>query len=216
MKHPTLTPVMLRAILSVVLLLLGGIGVGIFMVGYHQLQSFIASSQSVSTQAQSSASSLNGLTQTKEFLDKHATTVARASQLVAQSKSYIYQDQIISDINQCATEAGLSITNISFTDSTTATGSSTSSGASTSTAPTTTVPSAGSAASSTAPAVKSTTATVTLANPVNYVSMLNFIHLVEQSLFRMQISKISLSSSADAQGSNQVTSDALSIEVYIQ
>jgi hypothetical protein len=58
------------------------------------------------------------------------------------------------------------------------------------------------------------TATVSLKNPVNYDAMLNFIHLVEQSLFRMQISQISLSQSQGDQGG--LTSDILTIEVYVR
>lgn len=221
MKSRTLSPSMLRIILSIALVLFFFLGIVIFILGYKRLGVVNADAQTIATKAQESQSSLNRLMATKTLLENNASTVERANQLVAQSRSYVYQDQIISDINKYATEAGLSITDITFTDSkTTATGSGASSTSSTGAASAssgTTGTSTGTASvGGTTPAgIKSVTAQVTTANPVSYIAMLTFIHLVEQSLFRMQISQINLSRS-DAAGSNQISSNALTIEVFIR
>ena len=210
----SLTPVKLRVILSLCLVVLCVVGVGLFTVGYGKLKTFAASVQDVADQAQASQSSVQDLIATKQFLAQNSEAVDRASQLVAESKSYVYQDQIISDLNKYASEAGLSITNITFTDATTtAVGSSSSS----TPAPAATGTPAGAPAASAAPAgVKSMTASVTIKNPTSYLSMLNFIHLVEQSLFRMQISQIGISASNDSSSQGQVSSDVLTIEVYVR
>ncbi len=218
MNPRTMTPSILRIVLSVVMLLLVGAAVGVVMIGYNQLKTFAVAAQNTASQAQASESSVNNLVQTKKILEQDASTVQRAELLVAESKSYMYQDQIINDINKYAGEAGLSVTNITFTEAKTSSvaASSTSSAASSNTS--TAAGSAGttSATGGTPVGVKSMTATVTIKNPTDYDAMLTFIHLVEQSLFRMQISQISLSRSSDIQNPNKVSSDVLTIEVYVR
>lgn len=205
-----LTPTTLRIVLIAALLLLAALGTGLFMVGYGQVKDYAADAQKTAAEASASNSSLQDLIATKQELEQDSDTVNRAAQIVAQSQSYKYQDQIITDIARFTSEAGLSVTNISFTDTKT-----TSVPATTGTAAGTTTPEGGVVGA--APAgVKSVTATVTLKNPVEYEKMLNFIHLIEQSLFRMQISQISLSRSTDANNPNLVSSDVLTIEVFIR
>ena len=202
MKTTTLTPTRLRLILISVLVLLFAAGGVIFMYGYQNITAFSATAQVVAAQAQASNSSLQTLITTKRELEKDASAVSRASQLVSESKSYVYQDQIISDINKYANEAGVGITNITFTDTKTTAVTSPTTSANAASAPT---------------GIKSETASVTLANPVDYYKMLNFIHFIEQSLFKMQISQIGLSrSGSNDGGSNTITSDVLTIEVYIR
>ena len=204
MKLSSMTPVKLRLILGFSLVVLSILGVVVFTFGYGQLKDFVVTAQDVASKAQTSQSSVQELVTTKKFLETNADAVNRANQLVAESKSYVYQDQVISDINKYASEAGLVITNITFAAATT-----TATGGSTST------PAAGSATA--APSgVKSITANVTVQNPTDYLAMLNFIHLIEQSLFRMQISQVGISASSDDKNPNQVSSDVLTIEVYVR
>ena len=205
MKLSSMTPVKLRLILGFSLIILSVIGVGVFTFGYSQLKDFVVTAQDVATKAQTSQSSVQDLVTTKKFLEANADAVNRANQLVAESKSYVYQDQVISDINKYASEAGLIITNITFAAATTT--------ATSNSAPTT--PATGSATA--APSgVKSITANVPVQNPTDYLAMLNFIHLIEQSLFRMQISQVGISGSNDDKHPNQVSSDVLTIEVYVR
>lgn len=103
-----------------------------------------------------------------------------------------------------AAQAGLTITSISFTNSQ-QTSATTPSGTATT------------AAVMTAPSgVKSMTITVALKNPVEYTRMLNFLHYIEQSLFIMHIKQVGLSKTADAKDGALVSSDILTIEVYIR
>ena len=75
---------------------------------------------------------------------------------------------------------------------------------------------AGAGVAATPAGVKSMTASVTIKNPTDYMSMLRFTHLIEQSLFRMQVSQVGISASADVAHPNQVNSDILTIEVYVR
>lgn len=207
MNLKNMTPVKLRIVLALSLVVLSILGVGVFTFGYGQLKQFAVSAQDVATKAQASQSSVRDLVATKKFLESNTDAVNRANQLAAESKSYVYQDQVISDINKYASEAGLAITNIAFTAPTTA--------AVGGTPGTTSTPATGST-SATPAGVKSMTANVTVQNPTNYLAMLNFIHLIEQSLFRMQISQVGISTSGDDKNPNQVSSDILTIEVYVR
>lgn len=211
MKKQSLTPVKLRAILIVLLLVLAGAGVGVFVYGYRQLNTHATNAQETATKAEASRSSLQNLTVTEKFLAANDDVVNRADQLASESKSYLYQDQIISDINKYANEAGIEITNISFDNPV-----STSVSTATPAAGTNDTATAASPTSAAPTNVKSTVATVTIKSPTSYSSMLAFIHLVEQSLFRMQISKIGLSQANDQAGKGNITSDTLTIEAYIR
>lgn len=212
MNLASITPTKLRIILLLCLVVLSVIGVALFTVGYNRLETFAASTQTVASQAQASQSSVQNLVTTKEFLAQNQAAVSRASQLVAESKSYVYQDQIISDINTYAGEAGLTISSITFDAPTTAAVAAPAAAAPAGTAGAAPAVSAGAAPAG----VKSMTASVTIKNPTNYTSMLSFVHLIEQSLFRMQISQIGISAAPGGTGSNQVTSDILTIEVYVR
>lgn len=215
MNRSRLSPVKLRLILIACLVLLVGAGGGVFMVGYNVLADYSAKARTTAAEAQASNSSLQNLIVVKRELAEKQDTVERASQIVAASKSYVYQDQIIRDINNFANNAGLSVTNITFAD---AKVTPTTPSATTSSSPTTANNSSAAAAgnaSAVPSGVKSMTATVTLKNPVDYNAMLRFIHSIEGSLFKMRISQVTLSRPADAKG-NEVTSDVLTIEVYVR
>lgn len=200
MKKSALTPTRLRIVLSVVLLLLAAAGVGVFTLGYKQLSQHVANAQQVATEAEASRSSLQNLMATKKFLADNQDVIARADRLVSQSKSYYYQDQMINDINAYAEKAGVKIANISFEDTKETT---------------VTVGAAATPGTGTTPVgVKSRTATISVANPINYDAMLSFIHLIEQSLFRMQVLRVGMSQSSESP--NQISSDAFTIEVYVR
>ena len=200
MRQSSLTPVRLRAILAGILVLISGAGVGMFAFGYTQLKAHATAAQEVATQAEASRSSLENLTAVKKYLAENSSTVARADQLVAQSKLYVYQDKIIQDINAYASKAGLGIESITFDDESSKTTTSSTTYTSTST-----------------PAgIKSTTATIAIASPTNYSALLRFMNLIEQSLFRMQISRIGIAHADQISGDNQLTSEVFTVEVYIR
>lgn len=128
----------------------------------------------------------------------------KAEQIVADSQSYQYQNQIINDLTEYANQAGISITSFTFQETTDGGTTTSSSSNSASSAPTDTQK-----ASS---GLKSIPVSIQLGEGVKYENLLHFVYLIEQNLTRMQLSEISFSggdgSSAGAQ--------TLNLEVYIR
>lgn len=196
MKKIHLTATKLRLILSgslFVIILIASVG---FSLADGTLQTMASDVSHTTVDATASRDALQTLQKIQQQLSDDKDVVARASSIVAESQSYQYQDQIVNDLNDYAKKAGISITNLDFgATSTTATP----------TAPVTTTP--------TPAGVKSTAVTVTLKNPVNYNSLLHFFSSIEQNLTKMQISKIGISK---GNSGNDVSSDILTIQVYIR
>jgi Sec-independent protein translocase protein TatA len=205
MKTSTLTPVKLRLMLSISLFLIVCIAAVLFYFAQSKLRAEATSISHTVVDAKASQNNLQTLQKIQSELQKYNETVGKANSIVAASQSYQYQDQIITDLKDYATAAGITIVNLDF--STTKTGTATPTTPATGTAtPAPTAPAA--------PAgVKSITVSATLANPVDYMSMLRFLNSIEQNLTKMQVSKISLSKSDKG---NAVTSDILTIEVYVR
>lgn len=199
-KSKKLTATGLRLMLSVSLFVIAAIGVVGFFYAKNNLQAVAVDTSHTVVDASASQDNLRTLQKVQKTLADNKDVVSRTSSIVADSQSYQYQDQIISDLNNYATKAGISITNLDFSTTTAA-------------APASAAGSPKAVASPQPNGVKSTSVTVTLSNPVSYNHLLTFIRSVEQNLTKMQISRVSLSKGVD---SNSVSSDALAIEVYIR
>lgn len=194
----SLTAIRLRLILSTSLVVMALLGGSLVYFANSYLSGIATEVSHASVDASASKNNVTTLEKIKAILDTNKDVVQRASGIVAASKSYQYQNQIITDLNDFAARTGVTITNVNF-------GSSAASGASGG-AQTTPSPSVG--------GLNTTSATITLATPVNYYNLLHFLRAIEQNLTKMQVSRVSLSKGT-AEGDN-VTTDALTIEVYIQ
>lgn len=210
-KKFTLTATNLRIILAVSLVVITAIGAGGFALAYNWLDGFAADASTVASQAAASESELQELSQTEKMLKTQHHAVERASKIAAESKSYQYQDQIINDLNDFARKAGITISDITFADDNAKGGSSSNSSSSSSSS---------SKTGTSLPAIaglKATTASVTVKNPVEYRKLLTFMYLVEQSLTKMRIANVDLSrSTAQGQAPDSITSNTLTIEVYLR
>lgn len=122
-------------------------------------------------------------------LDTHKDSVARAEAIVADTKYYEYQDQIVRDITSYANAAGVTILGFDF-------------------------PVAVAAKGSPAKGVKSVAATISLASPVPYDNYLKFLKLIERNLTKMQVSELNLTSDLSTFG--RVGSPTISMEVYVR
>lgn len=223
MKASTMTAVKLRLILIAALVLVMIAGGALFSFGYSLLSDKAKETSEVATQASSSNTKIQQLNATKKLLDSNTKAVERASKIVANSESYVYQDQIIDDLNRIANKSGIQILDITFTDATVTGGASSvtaapAAGASPSS--TATTPTAGGAAGAPAalsPSVKAVSASVKISEKVQYDKMLDFLYAVEQNLTKMSISKVSLRK-ADGlvDGKPAVSTDQLTIEVYMR
>ncbi len=195
-KGRPLTATQLRLMLSLSLFIITIIAaVGFYFVNSH-LKTYAVEVSHVVVDASASRDNLQNLQKIEKQLKEDQDVVQKTNNIVAESRSYQYQDQIITDINGYATRAGIGITDINFSQAASSSQSSTPT-------PTAPVPSG----------VKSTSVAITLKNPVDYNSLLRFIKSIEQNLTKMQVSRINLSKDTSSSG---VTSDILTLQVYIR
>ena len=197
-KGRPFTATQLRLLLSVsmfVIAVLAGVG---FVLVNSQLKEYAIQVSHVAADASASRDNLQNLQTIEKQLKDDQDIVQKTNSIVAESQSYQYQDQIITDINNYASRSGIGITDINFSSQT---ASNTTPGATT---PSTQIIPSG---------VKSSSVVITLKNPVNYDSMLRFIRSIEQNLTKMQVSRINLSRDTSTAG---VTSDVLTLQVYVR
>lgn len=195
MKKYPLTATRLRIILSVSMFVTIAIATAIAWLAYAQLRGLAVDVSHTTLDANASQNNIQTLQRIQQKLAGEKDVIERARGIVADSQTYQYQDQIINDLQKYAAKAGVAITNLDFTASTT----------------TTAPPAAGTAV---APAgVKSTSASITLKTPIDYDALLRFLRSIEQNLTKMQISRISLSKGTTG---SEVLSEVLTIEVYIR
>lgn len=193
-----MTPTKLRLILLGSIVLLLGLSIISFWFFRVQLVNFAQQVHDDSAAATVSSSDLSRLQELKFDLNNESVAVTRAKSIVADSKYYSYQDQIISDITSYASKSGVSITSFAFT-------SDSAQGSVAATAPVKPV----------GPAVpaglKTISTTITLKSPVNFQALMNFVHALEVNLTHMQLTGISI---AKGSGKDDVTVNPLTVEVY--
>lgn len=143
-------------------------------------------------------------------LDREKTVAERTRKIVAESKLYQYQNEIISDFQTYASEAGVGkIIGFTFAQNS-STVTTTTSSKSTSTATPATTP----AITNTGPqpkGVNSVQATITF-DESDYRSMLKLIKRIEQNVTRMQITNLTLSPKPLAE--NILINPTMTIRVY--
>ena len=205
-----LTATALRAILATVLVLVAGMGVVVFVLGYQRIIAYANSTAQTAKQADASSHVLQDLNALRAELDKNADAAKKSTGMIASSSDYAYQEQIIETVTSKAMFTGVALDNVSFTSAATST---TSGGAGTATSGVTPTP----AASASLPAgLRTAAATVTLKNPVDYNSLLNFLYSLEHSVPSISVSSVDLTKSATASGGGSVVCGPLNIEVYIR
>lgn len=198
MARTAFTATKLRLMLTISMLVIVALAwAAIHFMNESVLKPYATTVSHASADAQASQDNLQTLQRIEKELNTYASTMDKAKSIVADSQSYQYQDQIIKDLTDYATRAGISVTNMDFTSGTSAT----------------TTPNATAQPNTAAPAgVKSTSVSVTVSNPVAYDKLLRFIKSVEQNLTKMQISRVGL-----AKGTNKdISSEVFVIEVYIR
>lgn len=196
----------LRIVLVITLLLLvtGGI-VGFLYVRQELIKSAIETAK-VSAVASTSQSSVNVLKKELSDLTANKDVEEKVRKMVATGLKYTYQDQIVESLQALAGTTGVKINNINFQ-------AATSLGA-----PTAAAPTAGVATPTVVPGgVTLTQATVTLATPVRYDSLVRFVRAIEQNTMTMKVSKLTISATSDDKDSKQmVNCDMLTIGVYMR
>lgn len=145
-------------------------------------------------------------------LQAEPDVVKKAASVVAESKLYQYQNQIINDLQDYAKQNGVNIKGYSFsaTDTASSAGASTPTPPATSGAPPTGSSQPGQTAAPTG--VTSTNVSITLDDKVKYIQFLNFVRSIENNVTRMQITNIDLS--PESKDPSILLGPALTITVY--
>ena len=182
----------LLATISIVIILMG---VTIYYA-YTFLQAEAVKSVHAKIDAELGGRDLERLKNIQKVLGDNKESVQKAAQIVAETKQYQYQDQIINDINSYAAKTGIRVTSFDF---------------GTETAPAAT---GGATKSPSAKGVKSIPVTLTLQSPILFDDYLSFIKAIEQNLTKMQISGVNLS--PDTREINKVINPSIGLTVYVQ
>lgn len=195
-----MSPTKLRIILiATIIVLIAAAATGYWFLR-QQLVSYAEEVNRAAVEANISSNDVRDLQKLQDQLTKDSVAITRTKNIVAESRSYQYQDQAINDLSRYAKVAGVTISGYGFD-------------------------SAGSAATAAAPAapvdptaataptgLKTTRISVTLKTPVDYKALMRFIHSIELNLTKMQLTGISISQPSDAK--SMVSVNPLTIEVY--
>ncbi len=206
-----LTAVKMRYILVATLVgTIAFMAIGVYFA-YSVLGGVAAEASQVLSRAASADAEQRYISELEKKLEEYSVARDRAQQIVAESQSYRYQDQVIQDLTQYANRAGLQIASFTFQSAEPA-------GAQAAPPPAQGDGSAapaedGSIAPAPAAAIQSTIVSVQLSEPVAYRNLLHFLHLIEENLTRMQITQLSLSPGESA---STVSAQTLNIEVYLR
>ena len=202
--------VTMRLVLVVVLLLILALMSGGFYVAYSSLRTTAEEVAKTQSEAQVSDARVQNLISLERQLKQHTYAIDRAKQIVAESKSYQYQNQIITDLTHYATQAGVSITSFTFEGDAPVANS----GAAQPTTPATEGATDDATQSATPTGnFKSTQVSIQLGENVSYQNLLHFLYLIEQNLTRMQVAAVSMTK---GEAVDAVTAQTLNLEVYIR
>lgn len=183
MKATTLTNVLIACIILII---------GVIIIANWQLKAFLYSevtaTNTLKQQAANSSDNLAHAQALELYMKTHQSDVERAASIVAETKTYQYQNQIIEDITRYANSVNLSILEFNFPDSSSSTGKKT--------------------------AIKSIITEVTLRKPVDYSNFIHFLKYIEHNLTRMQITDISIT--PNSENPSLIDSPTIGLEVYVK
>jgi len=182
-----------NALLATLGLMIIGTGVVIYYASGF-LQTEVTKSVHANIDAETVGQDVERLKNLASILQQNQTSVEKAAQIVADTKLYQYQNQIITDINSYAQKTGVEVTVYDF-------------GA-------TDKPAANAPKLPAIPGVKSISANLTLASPMPYDNYLKFIKAIEQNLTKMQISGVNLA--PDPADKNNITNPGIVLTIYVK
>ena len=175
------------------------------VAGSYFAYSFLSTTSKEVADMQTEASAVDmkiqNLLKLKDQLEKNPVATKKAEQIVADSKSYQYQNQIVNDLSIYAGKANVPIQSFTFQDGSTSSKSSSSSSQTTAKKPTS------------VSGVKSITVSIQLGDKVPYNNLLHFLYLVENNVTRMQIYGVSISRGEQR---GEVSAQSLELGVYVR
>ncbi len=194
MKKSNMSAKTLRGVLIfLIFLIIGGSAVGIYFAQKWLLSQAQTISQTVA-ESNSSGNSTQAAARLQAELAAQQSIIAKTSILTVPRQEY--QSKSIQELDQYAADAGITLSNYSFSAAATAAASTTT------------------AAATATPTSENPIVTATLSSPVSYGKLLKFMNYIENNLPKMQIVSVNLGRSTDGSG-DSVKIDQLTIEVSV-
>jgi hypothetical protein len=194
-----------RIFLSIIFFTMISLLAVVSWLGFNYVSDSAKDVRSVVEVAATNDAKLSNLKQEIRDMEKYQEEAILAKNVVAESRQYQYQNDIIADLSRYAKASGLQVLSYDFENTTEASGTSSSSAVTT---PSTTSSVAG---------LKTTKVSVSFKNPVMFTDLMKFLQSVESNNMRMQVASVALSRpTGEEAAAGTVGSDALTIEVYIR
>lgn len=173
---------------GLIILLLLSIG---FAVSYtHQrLVSYVQEVDRLKIDSEINQQSIENAQKLRSALTKNADSVTRAAAIVADTKYYEYQDQIVQDITSYANVSGLTVLGFDFTTTS-------------------------KSQSTNVKGLKTVVANVSLKSPLEYANYLRFLKLIEKNLTKMQVTQLEIGN--DLKSPTTISSQLITLEVYVR
>ncbi len=212
MNTKNISAALLEKLLLVLIVLILAITIGIyyFLFGFVKSQAGTAA-QSVA-KAESSQKDIDDLNKSYKWIQANPETVDKTSKIVAQASSYQYQDQVINDIESYANQVGLDVISYRFSDLGT-TGAAAPAASSSSSTPTPAASAATPATTAAPNGLTQATIDIGLDTGISYRKLLQFMKRIEQSVTRLQVNSINISSVSPAENKKGVP-DPVSVTTF--
>ena len=171
-----------------IVLLLVGIGTGSYFI-HQKLSAYVMEVDHLKIDSEMNEQGIVNAQKLRVALAQNKNSVDRAAAIVADTKYYEYQDQIVQDISAYAAAANLTVLGFDFST-------------------------AASSKASSVKGIKTMVATISLKSPVPYNNYLRFLKLIERNLTKMQVTQLDISNDLKSPGT--ISSPIITLEVYVR
>lgn len=173
---------------GLIVLLVVAIATGSYFI-HKQLSSYVVQVDHLKIDSEMNEQSIVNAGKLRLALEQNKDSVDRAAAIVADTKYYEYQDQIVQDITAYARASNLTVLGFDFSK-------------------------AASNKASAIKGVKTTVANIKLKSPVPYSNYLQFLKLIERNLTKMQVAQLDITNDLKTPGA--VSSPIITLEVYVK
>lgn len=156
---------------------------------HTKLSQYVTAVDHLKTDSEINQQGIENARNLRKALDENKDNVDRAAAIVADTKYYEYQDQIVRDITAYTTASGLTVLGFDFASTDTN-------------------------KKSAVKGVKTVVATIALKSPVPYPNYLRFLKLIEKNLTKMQVTQLEISN--DLKTANTISTPIVTLEVFVR
>lgn len=187
-QHLTSAQLVHWALYGFIVILLAVLGFGIYLL-HSSLAEYARTVDHLKIDSELNQQSIGNAQKLRRVLNENRDSVERAAAIVADTKYYEYQDQIVRDISSYASATGITVLGFDFTQNKTVT-------------------------KSNVPGLNTVVASISLKSPVPYANYLRFLKLIERNLTKMQVTQLDISNDLKTPGA--ISSPVITVEVFVR